>query len=68
MSTADPLAKVQTVTMPAAAAALKISTRSLYRHIAAGKFPRPIKLGRSTRVPLRDLERIIAGGQFGRAS
>ena len=41
------------------AAMLAISVRAFYRLIADGQLPRPVKIGRATRMPLSDLERYI---------
>src|SRR5882724_7776565 len=43
------------LTLKEVAARLKISRRHLEREIAAGRFPRPLKIGRSVRVPESDL-------------
>ena len=43
------------LTLPRAAQELSISKRTLERLIAAGKFPAPIRIGRSLRVPASDL-------------
>ncbi|WP_414664113.1 helix-turn-helix transcriptional regulator [Horticoccus sp. 23ND18S-11] len=53
------------ITLKEAAARLSLSTRTLHREIAAGRFPRPVKIGRSTRVPLVALQtyvRSLSGG------
>ena len=34
---------------------LSVNVRTVWRLIAAGEFPQPIHLGRSSRVPLQDL-------------
>lgn len=43
------------LTLPQAAHTLTISKRTLERLIAAGDFPAPVKIGRSSRVPMADL-------------
>ena len=43
------------LTLPQAAQDLSISKRTLERLIAAGDFPAPVKIGRSSRVPRTDL-------------
>lgn len=45
----------QLLSVPAAAARLDISRRSLYRLIAAGQLPPPIKVGGSTKLCESDL-------------
>ena len=59
-------ASVQLLTIKDAALRLAISTRTIHREIAAGRFPRPVKIGRSVRVPLSALEayvrRLLGGG------
>jgi excisionase family DNA binding protein len=50
---------VQLLTIKDAAHRLAISTRTIHREIAAGRFPRPVKIGRSTRVPLSALEAYV---------
>jgi predicted DNA-binding transcriptional regulator AlpA len=40
---------------------LDISTRTLYRKVASGEFPRPVRIGRgTTRWRLRDIEAHLA--------
>lgn len=48
------------ITMDEAAGLLSISRRHLEREIAAGRFPRPLKIGRATRVPQTMLERYLS--------
>ena len=43
------------LTLNATARSLSISKRSLERLIAAGTFPVPVKIGRSSRVPREDI-------------
>jgi len=43
------------LTLPAAATTLAISKRTLERLIASGEFPRPVKIGRASRVLSSDL-------------
>jgi excisionase family DNA binding protein len=53
------------ITLKEAAMRLSLSTRTLHREIAAGRFPRPVKIGRSTRVPFAALQayvRNLSGG------
>lgn len=40
---------LETLDITEVAALMKCSPRSLYNHIDAGRFPKPFKLGRSTR-------------------
>lgn len=42
-------------TIPEAAAALSISRRTLERLMGDGLFPRPVKIGRCSRVPKEDI-------------
>lgn len=65
MSASDPSARVQTMTMSAVAAALCVNPRTIYRWIAADKFPRPIKLHGSTRFIAADIEGFIRGKRAG---
>lgn len=51
-NTAD---RVGLLTLPAAATTLAISKRTLERLIASGEFPRPVKIGRASRVLSSDL-------------
>jgi len=41
--------------IPEAADVLAISVRALYRLIADGELPEPVKIGRATRIPMSDL-------------
>lgn len=50
---------IELLTIKAAAQRLSISTRTIHREIAAGRFPRPVKIGRSSRVPLDALENYV---------
>ena len=43
------------LTLPQAARELAVSKRTLERLIAAGEFPSPVKIGRSSRIPSTDL-------------
>lgn len=43
------------LTLPQAAHDLSVSRRTLERLIAAGIFPTPVKIGRSSRIPRVDL-------------
>ena len=43
------------LTLPVAATTLAISKRTLERLIASGEFPRPVKIGRASRVLPADL-------------
>lgn len=43
------------LTLPQAARELAISKRTLERLIAAGAFPSPVRIGRSSRIPSTDL-------------
>lgn len=43
------------VTLDEAAERLSISIRTLHREIAAGRFPRPVKIGRASRVSTNTL-------------
>lgn len=50
MNTQDRLLTIQDV-----AQRLRISGRAVYRLIASGEIPQPVKLGRSSRIPEGDL-------------
>ena len=67
----DPRERVRLLTLENAAQLLSISKRSLERLIAAGDFPRPLKLGRSSRVSVDDvsayLDRLRLRSQGGHA-
>lgn len=59
------------ITLDEAASLLSISRRTLEREIAAGRFPRPLKIGRATRVAVSVLESYLsqlAGGSSSFAS
>jgi len=56
------------LTVPDAAKRLGVCRRSLERLIADGVFPRPVKLGRSSRVPVTDVERFVESLTRERAS
>lgn len=40
---------------------LQVCRRTLEREIAAGNFPRPLKIGRSVRIPESDLQAYLTG-------
>ena len=48
------------LTLKQAAQRLSISKRTLDRLISAGKFPRPLKIGRASRVLRNDVEKFLA--------
>lgn len=48
------------ITLREAAQRLAISKRTLEREIAAQRFPKPLKIGRSSRVPEGDLQAYVA--------
>lgn len=48
--------QTELLTLPDAAKLLAISKRTLMRLVAAGKFPRPVKIGRISRVPVEDIQ------------
>ena len=50
---------VQLLTIKDAAKRLAISPRTIHREISAGRFPRPVKIGRASRVPVSALETYI---------
>lgn len=50
---------VQLLTIKDAAKRLAISPRTIHREISAGRFPRPVKIGRASRVPVSALEAYI---------
>jgi excisionase family DNA binding protein len=50
---------VKAVSLDAAATALGVSKRTIQRLIAAGEFPKPIKVGAVSRVLVEDLDRYI---------
>lgn len=43
------------ITVKEAANRLSLSTRTLHREISAGRFPRPVKIGRASRIPIAAL-------------
>lgn len=61
----DPLKNLRAVTVKAAAEALAVSRRTLERWIAAGEFPKPIKIGATARIRVVDLERFIESHRSG---
>ena len=48
------------LTLDQAASLLTVSKRTIMREIARGRFPKPAKIGRSTRVSLADVESYAA--------
>jgi excisionase family DNA binding protein len=48
------------LTLNEAAEMLTVSKRTIMREIARGRFPKPAKIGRSTRVSLADVETYAA--------
>jgi len=67
----DPRERVRLLTLEQASQLLSISKRTLERLISSGDFPRPLKLGRSSRVSVDDvgayLDRLRIRSQGGRA-
>lgn len=59
MNSLEQSSKPLLLTLEECAISLRMSIRSLYREIAAGHFPRPVKIGRSTRVPFSSLEAYV---------
>ncbi|HVZ65646.1 MAG TPA: helix-turn-helix domain-containing protein [Lacunisphaera sp.] len=51
---------LQLLTLPEAAQRLGVCRRSLERLIAAGEFPRPLKVRGSSRVPSSDVATYVA--------
>ena len=49
-----------------AADTLAISVRALYRLVANGQLPAPLKIGKSTRFPVSDIEHYIDALKNGR--
>ena len=60
----------QLLTMPEAAASLRVHLRSLQRLVAAGEFPAPLKIGGRSLVPMSDvgayIEKLIRRRNGGR--
>lgn len=54
-----PQKPVQLVTINEAAARLAVCRRTIEREISAGRFPRPLKIGRATRIPLHAIQTYI---------
>lgn len=48
------------LTLEEAASRLAISKRTLEREIAAQRFPKPLKIGRASRVPEADVQAYVA--------
>jgi excisionase family DNA binding protein len=48
------------LTLKEVAARLQVCRRTLEREIHAGRFPRPLRIGRSVRVPESDLQAYLA--------
>lgn len=55
----DPLQRLRAVSLDAAAELLGVSKRTLQRLIAAGEFPKPIKVGAASRLLLDDVRQYI---------
>ena len=55
------------LTLKEVAYRLQVCRRTLEREILAGRFPRPLKIGRSVRVPESDLQAYIASLRAGAA-
>jgi len=53
--------EVSLLTLKQAAQRLAICRRTLERLIAAREFPRPLKIGRASRVPIQDLTTYLTG-------
>jgi predicted DNA-binding transcriptional regulator AlpA len=60
MPTRDTADRACLLTLDQVAETLAISKRSLERRIACREFPRPLKIGRSSRVSVKDLEGYLA--------
>ena len=60
VSTKSVLEVADLLTLTVAARRLAVCRRTLERLIAAGKFPRPVKVGAATRVPVSDLQAYLA--------
>lgn len=58
----DPLLSVREV-----AAMLAISVPSVFRHVAAGDLPRPLKFGASSRWPQSEILAVIEAAKAARA-
>lgn len=56
METKENNSGARLLTLKQAADSFAISKRSLERRIACGEFPRPLKIGRSSRVSVQDVE------------
>lgn len=63
-----PPIRVRLFTLDQAAHQLAISKRTLERLIVSGDFPRPLKIGRSSRVRSEDVDVYLDGLQSRRAS
>ncbi len=59
METPAPKPQARLLSIQDAAVWLGIHKRTLYRLIADKKFPRPIKVRSSSRVPVEDLEQFV---------
>jgi excisionase family DNA binding protein len=55
-----PRERTRLLTVQQAAHVLAVSKRTLERLIASGDFPRPLKIGRSSRVSSQDVESYLA--------
>lgn len=55
----DSLQRLRAVSLDAAAELLGVSKRTLQRLIAAGEFPKPIKVGAASRLLLDDVRQYI---------
>ncbi|MGP1346819.1 MAG: helix-turn-helix transcriptional regulator [Phycisphaerales bacterium] len=59
MSASSRIDDLAAVSIDAAASTLGVSRRTLYRLIASGEFPAPVKIGRTSRVLVRELEAFV---------
>ena len=55
------------LTLKQAAELLAISKRTLERQVAVGNFPRPLKIGRSSRVSMQDVSSYLERLQMRRS-
>ena len=60
MSSPIPAPTGALLTLKQVAARLSLCRRTIEREIEAGRFPRPLKIGRSVRVPESDLQSFLA--------
>ena len=68
MSAQSSVAADSFLTVKEVASRLRICRRTLEREIVAGRFPRPLRIGRSVRIPESDLHAYVESLKDGRSN